>query len=295
MKTIKRIVLFTAVSLMLVSITMLGIEHGLAKTAAESPPADHQPQSTSSMTLDEPSQLSKAAEKTQMTKSETTVEEFEFQTSSSESTIKRDLEEQATTLATEPQTIGQINLEQPLTVAKHDPKTDPKPAAIDQDEVIETGILSIPKIDINTQTVPLPNYGSGWNFGLIEKEVALLGDTGRFPLDGQAMVFSAHVIDAWEFGPFFNLDRLLLEDRMSYTYKNQEFIYEVSQIMNVTPDRADLLYDDDGDQIILMTCSDYSFKTGTFEKRLLVIADLVDVQPISSNLGLNDENPIFEN
>ncbi len=297
MKKIKQALLITSLTLMLVSVLMLSFEIGFAARPAEGLLINRQHR---------PAKI-KGSDMVVRSAKRAAAEPVPHGIVWQESHAKAGPPEQAVShepAENEPahaprlggQTISQINLDQPILAPEQiAQQPDLTTLAAKADPQIENGRLSIPKLGLNTQIVPLPNYGEGWNLGLINQEVALLGNTGRFPLDEKAMVFSGHVIDSWEFGPFFHLNRLMPQDQLSYVYKNQEFIYEVSRLMFVTPDRADLLYQDDGERIILMTCSDYSFASGIFEKRLLVIADLVDVQPVSPNLGLSDENPIYEN
>ncbi len=299
MEKIKHSLLLSSLTLMFVSIMMLGFEFGFGVVAAEvftaanlalrpapvvkpaaALPTTHtnnRPIQAQTSTLEQPTAVAIQP-----------IAQLSEQVSAANSKIVEAQSSHSSTLSA----IGRINLAQPpITSAT----TMLAPDTAKSSAILQGGVLSIPKLKLETEIMHLPNYGAGWNLGLIDKNVALLGDTGRYPLDERAMVFSAHVIDSWEFGPFFHLDKLMPQDQVSYIYRNQKFIYEVSRLMYVTPDRADLLYQDNGEQIILMTCSDYSFSSGIFEKRLLVIADLVDVQPVSPNLGLSDENPIYEN
>lgn len=163
----------------------------------------------------------------------------------------------------------------------------PEPAAnIDQDNpqpVVKSGdpdgTLIIPKIDIHHQTVNLPFVDGQWQTDDLGSDIGRLEGTGRFPQDDQAMVFAAHYTIYWPVsGPFIDLEQLMPNDEIIYIENGQKYVYNISQLAYVDPDQVDLLFRDNGDQIVLLTCSQFNLLSGHFDKRLLVIADLAEIQ-----------------
>ncbi|MFK7803016.1 MAG: sortase [Anaerolineae bacterium] len=144
--------------------------------------------------------------------------------------------------------------------------------------------LVVPKLELQNPIVSVPLVDGYWSVDDLGSEVGMLEGVGRFPQDEQSMVFAGHVTTFWPIGgPFAYLDRLLPKDEVIYIYENQKYVYEVTRLLYVEPNQVNHLLNDNGDQIILVTCGQYNVLQGDFEKRLLVIADLIDIQPIPFN------------
>ncbi|MEM8863705.1 MAG: sortase [Chloroflexota bacterium] len=144
------------------------------------------------------------------------------------------------------------------------------------------GQLIIPKIELNHTAVDLPLVDGYWPVDELGSEVGLLGGTGRHPNDGMSMVFAGHVTTYWPInGPFAAVDELVPNDEIIYVYENREYIYKISRLLFAEPDQVNILLSDRGDQIILVTCGQYDYYRGSYDGRLVVLADLIEINPVN--------------
>ncbi len=144
--------------------------------------------------------------------------------------------------------------------------------------------LVINKIDLTSTIVTVPVVDNRWPVEDLGQDVGLLQGGGRFPKDEKAMIFAGHVTTFWPIkGPFAGIDKLLPNDEIVYIHNNDKYTYQISRLIWAEPDQINILDSDNGDQIILVTCGQYNYYEGSFERRLVVLADLIDVQPISFN------------
>ena len=143
------------------------------------------------------------------------------------------------------------------------------------------GTLKIPKIKLNSDIENIPIIDSQWEITDLGARVGLLEGTGRIPQTGQSMVFAGHAAYFWPVrGPFADLKKLLPGDEITYMIDGKQYTYAVSRLIFAHPSRVDLILNDDGNQIVLVTCGDVDFSTGLSEDRLIVTADLISVDDI---------------
>lgn len=178
-----------------------------------------------------------------------------------------------------------LNLRQDSAYQPLDALIDVEPISVSTIEINTAesepsyGTLHVPKIEFSHQVVPLPYVDGEWDTDDLGSDVALLEGVGQFPNDDKAMVFAGHVNIYWPApGPFAHLDKLMPLDEIVYMLDDQKYVYQISQLAFVNPDQVDLILRDNGQQIVLLTCSQFNLLSGTFDQRLLVIADLVEVQ-----------------
>ena len=99
------------------------------------------------------------------------------------------------------------------------------------------------------------------------------------------MVFAGHVTTMWPItGAFGELHTLSLGDEVRYTDGPTTYVYKISRFIYADPSRADLLFQENGQQIILVTCNGYNFFSNTFDKRLIAYADLEEVLQTDQNI-----------
>ncbi len=145
------------------------------------------------------------------------------------------------------------------------------------------GKLSIPEHEEGFQTKRIPLIGNNWSLLDLDDDVGILEGTGQFPGDEYSMVFAAHVTTVWPIrGPFGKLHRTSLGDEIRYDDGENIYVYKISRYIYAHPSRADLLFQQDGNQIILVTCNGYNFVSDNFDKRLITYATLDRVIPIST-------------
>ncbi len=148
----------------------------------------------------------------------------------------------------------------------------------------ENGTLIIDKIDLNGGIVPVPIIDNQWQVEELRQDVGLLAGGGRFPGDEKSMILAGHATTFWPVkGPFAKLPGLVPNDEIVYVYDNQEYTYKISRLVWADPDNAKILNSNNGDQLILVTCGDYDYFVGRYDQRLVVFADLIDVNPLANN------------
>lgn len=146
----------------------------------------------------------------------------------------------------------------------------------------EPGILSVPKINLLQQVQQVPVRDGNWDIGNLGDDVGLLQATGRHPHDSLSMAFVGHVTTVWPIGgPFEQLGHLSLGDIVQYQVGSELFVYEITRFLRVDPSRGDLLLNERGDQILLVTCDGYSLLTDQFSNRLIAQATLARTETIA--------------
>ncbi len=143
--------------------------------------------------------------------------------------------------------------------------------------------LEIPALGIRTSIVTLQRVNQTWDISGLDRSVGWLSDTS-WPGYGGNTVLAGHLnLDGFRGGPFLFLSSLQAHDRVFlYTQENQ-LIYEVTrQKLVAANDRT--IYSVPGKQkLMLLTCSNWNPNTRTYEKRLLVEANLVGIKGLTFN------------
>lgn len=148
------------------------------------------------------------------------------------------------------------------------------------------GTLIIPDIEVNQSIIPIFVRDGQWDISEIGNRVGHLETTGRFPGDQLAMTFTGHVTLPWPeiSGPFADLVFLERGEEIIYRWNGMDYVYQVERIFRAEPAAVDLLYEDDGEKLILVTCSGWDFTDRLYAERLVTHAVLVRQEPTSQNL-----------
>ncbi len=141
------------------------------------------------------------------------------------------------------------------------------------------GNLSIPEIELDQEIEPVPFANNSWDVDDLGNGVGLLEQTGTRPGDPRSMVFAGHVSTEWSFlGPFAHLSRLKEGSEIIYTLGDEIHIYEVTKMQRILPSQGGLLFQDDPEKILLLTCIGYEADSESYAERLLIEAKRVDVK-----------------
>ena len=143
---------------------------------------------------------------------------------------------------------------------------------------LNIGKLSIPSVDLKLAIIK----GVGQDEGdPMEKGAATNKEGQEMGLRNYVLASHAMKNPTLLFSPLFNVN---FEDEIYVTDENKVYVYEVSGIDTVEPERVDILDDVEGRQMLtLYTC------TQAGSKRLVVTADLVDT------LDFNEETKLYFN
>lgn len=149
---------------------------------------------------------------------------------------------------------------------------------------LAVGELIIPSLGVSQGIVHVPVIAGQWDVASLGMDIGLLQTTGTQPGDNTGMAFVGHVtIPGGGGGPFANLILLEHGQEVIYRWRGTDYIYEVERIFLVHPQSVATLYQDDGDTIVLATCSSWDYVNWDYAKRLVTRARLVrqDVSPKS--------------
>ena len=137
-------------------------------------------------------------------------------------------------------------------------------------------ILDIPAIGVELPVEEAYVRGDTWDFSVFRHEAAHLQLTA-FPGEGSNVVIGAHYeLANFVPGPFIDLDRLEVGDRISIQYRGRTYIYEVSETLLVDPSEVYVAYGTPEEMLTLLTCYSYS-GSGIYARRYVVRAPLVEV------------------
>jgi LPXTG-site transpeptidase (sortase) family protein len=138
----------------------------------------------------------------------------------------------------------------------------------------EFGIV-VPKIMANAKVIPdVDPLNSAVYQRALTKGVAKAKGTANPGEGGNIFIFahsSADILEANKYNAiFYLLSKLEKDDEIDIYYKNQKYIYKVTERKTVNADEVKYLDPTDSEQLTLMTC----WPPGTTLKRLVIIAKL---------------------
>ena len=154
-----------------------------------------------------------------------------------------------------------------------------------EDDVPQFGKLIISDIDVNQGVIPIFVRDGQWDIRDIGSAIGHLETTGAFPGDALAMTFTGHVTLPWPkiSGPFADLILLEHGEEIVYRWNGIDYIYQVERIFRANPQSVHLLYEEDGEKLILVTCSGWDVNGREYAERLVTRAVLVRQEPTSQN------------
>lgn len=139
------------------------------------------------------------------------------------------------------------------------------------------GRLEIPSLDVSQTLQKVPVTGGDWDVSALTDQIGWLETTGAQPQDHYAMAFVGHVTMPQPAGPgpFFRLRELQPGEVIVYRLGEKAYFYQVDEREIVPPDQVDRLYVEDGDSIVLVTCSGWNYLAQQYDYRLVIRAGLV--------------------
>ncbi|MEM7802866.1 MAG: sortase [Chloroflexota bacterium] len=167
------------------------------------------------------------------------------------------------------------------------PMETPIPTATPWPDLATT--LSIPAINVSREIANIPLENGQWDISALDDAIGHLDGTGKHPNDRLSMTFVGHVTTVWPFGgPFERLEHLSLGDEVHYRIGDQLYIYEITRFLKVDPSRVDLMFNTQGDQILLVTCFGYNLFTAEYDTRLIAQATHVRTDTVQIQNGLEN-------
>jgi len=126
----------------------------------------------------------------------------------------------------------------------------------------------------------VPFDGVTWLIAGLQQEVAWMGDTS-WPGLGSNTALAGHVsLRSGADGPFRYLERLATDDVVKVYTEENIYTYRVSDKRLVEETDLSVVQSTDSSQITLITCATWNPQIRYYIHRLVVTADLENVDPI---------------
>ncbi len=140
--------------------------------------------------------------------------------------------------------------------------------------------LVIPKLSLDQEIVTVPIVKGEWKLDDLGDQIGRLETTGRMPGDALAITIAGHVTtSAVHAGPFAELWRLRLGDAVIFRTGETDYVYQVYAKLSALPQATGLLYAQDGQRLMLITCGEWDYLNFDYARRLIVEAKLTDQYP----------------
>jgi len=140
----------------------------------------------------------------------------------------------------------------------------------------EDAYLRIPALGVSQPIIDLPLENGRWDVTSLGEQVGRLSSTGAYPGDTLAPVFAGHMTfptsATLETGAFANLQYATYGTEVIYAVNGAETVYTVTEISRVAPSDVERLFLEDGNSILLTTCTDWDANGRIYANRLLVRA-----------------------
>lgn len=150
---------------------------------------------------------------------------------------------------------------------------EPDPSAVTR--------IQIPALGVDTVVKYVPFNGETWLIGGLRQEVAWMGDTS-WPGLGSNTGLAGHVdLADGSDGPFRRLSELHPGDLVILYTEKKIYTYQVREQKVVDEDDLSVIAPTEFPQITLITCTSWDHVLRDYLQRLVVIAVLIDIQPLA--------------
>ncbi len=140
--------------------------------------------------------------------------------------------------------------------------------------------LEIPVIKVKTPIVGVAFKDGNWDVSWLQDQTGWLNGTAYPTWTGNS-VLTGHVVNAdGKPGVFSRLKALGVGEYIFVIHAGYRYTYKVESNAYVSPHDASVMKHEDKSFLTLITCDTYDEKTGTYLRRVVVRAALIDVRPI---------------
>lgn len=159
-----------------------------------------------------------------------------------------------------------------------------QPALASKDASAAPTYLSIPSIGVSTTVVNAPRTATSWDVSHLTWQVGHLATTAQ-PGQGSNVVLGGHSYlginnaNPARPGPFARLQNVQVGDEVQVQAGSQSYTYVVVDKFRVTARDVWVIRPSNNEVLTLLTCSTWNPRTLTFDKRLVVRAELVQSPP----------------
>ncbi|MCI0519543.1 MAG: sortase, partial [Chloroflexi bacterium] len=139
-----------------------------------------------------------------------------------------------------------------------------------------------PTIGLDTIVKYVPFDGLTWLIAGLQQEVAWMGETSWPGLGGNTALAGHVSLRTGDDGPFRHLDKLQTGDAVLVYTEENEYIYRVRERVITEDTNLSVLAQTTGNQLTLITCTNWDGILGIYRDRLVVYADLEKVTPLDA-------------
>lgn len=143
--------------------------------------------------------------------------------------------------------------------------------------------LILPTLGVVSEVIDIPIANDNWDISHLNSSSGILDGFAKHPGDSGALVIAAHATTNWPTaGPFEKLRLMNLGDPIVFRRGNTDYVYEISQIFRVATTDVDILHKNGEDGIVLVTCGNYNYFTGSYGSRIVVYGNLKETQEVAA-------------
>jgi LPXTG-site transpeptidase (sortase) family protein len=142
--------------------------------------------------------------------------------------------------------------------------------------------IVIPSMSLDAIVKYVPFNGSTWLISGLKQEVAWMGDTSWPGLGGNTGLAGHVDLVTGEKGPFWNLRNLRSGDEVKLYTAQRIYTYRVSEQKVVEDTDLTVIQESTKPKLTLITCTGWNNQVRLYLQRLVVSAELINMQPLSS-------------
>jgi LPXTG-site transpeptidase (sortase) family protein len=140
--------------------------------------------------------------------------------------------------------------------------------------------ILIPALGLDTVVKYVPYDGYTWMIAGLRNEVAWMGDTSWPGLGGNTALAGHITLREGGNGPFRYLEELVAGDEVTLFTEQNIYKYRVRERQVVSQTDMSVVKPGDTKELTLITCTGWDADSRFYLERLVVSADLFDVEPI---------------
>jgi len=143
--------------------------------------------------------------------------------------------------------------------------------------------ILIPALGLDTVVKYVPFDGFTWLISGLQNEIAWMGSTSWPGLGGNTGLAGHVTLRNGSDGPFRHLDSLQANDIITVITDRNIYTYQVRQKQVVNDDDFSIIQPSQQPILTLITCTGWNSEFGHYLQRLAVVADLVEMKPLSNH------------
>ena len=149
-----------------------------------------------------------------------------------------------------------------------------------QPDTSEITRISIPALNLDTVVKYVPFDGYSWMIAGLNQEIAWMGETSWPGLGGNTALAGHVTLRSGADGPFRYLSDLGYGDEVHIYTEENEYVYQVREQQTVSEGDLSVVDPSEQPRLTLITCTEWSKDAKMYLSRLVVVSDLVKVDPL---------------